>query len=129
MATVTNVQAENPVGADGAGGQILNVTNYRIYQVNSTLHNFAAPTEKYKNVATELGLTDVDDDAEQQGKGRKLAQGSGYIYLAVKLANGARLKVVCDPSSVGNALEKLPGKTMYDQDISRVYIPKKRQFI
>ncbi len=126
MATVTSVAGENPVGSNGPGGQILDVTSYRTYQVNSTLHNFSAPTEKYKNIASEIGITDVEDDAAQKGKGRKLAQGSGFIYLGVELANKARLSIVCDPSSVGNALEKLPGKTMYDQDIARVYIPKRR---
>lgn len=126
MATTKEVTAENPVGKDGPGGQEIDAKNYATYRVESSKHLFTGPTAKYKDIADELGLKNVDKDAKAKGEGKKLAQGSGYLYLAVAIKGGGRLTVVCDPAKVGTALTKLGGQKIYGKEIERAYIPKKR---
>lgn len=125
------VDEPNPVGADGPGGasEAPDVKQYHILRVKSTLHEFVGPRDKYKDLLGILGLEDVDTDDAKKEQGRKLAQGSGYIHLKVKVKGGGHLMVVCDPAQVGNALANGASKKIYDKDIDKIYIPKKRVLI
>jgi hypothetical protein len=97
--------------------------------INSTKHLFSAPVNKYKDLKEELGLTDVDTDDTKKEQGVKLAQGSGYIHLKVKVKKGGTLMVVCDPDKVGTALKSAKSQNIYGKEIDRIYIPKKRVII
>lgn len=125
------VTEPDPVGSDGPGGasEAPDVTTWHKYRVKSTLHTFAAPKNKYSDLLGVLGLEDVDSDDAKKEKGKKLAQGSGYIHLKVKVKGGGHLLVVCDPEQVGNALKNGVSHKIYGKDIDDIYIPKKRVFI
>lgn len=125
------VDVPNPIGTDGIGGpaQAPNAKQYHTFMVNSTKHQFSAPTEKYKDLKELLGLTDVDTDDTKKEQGTRLAQGYGYIHLKVKVKKGGSLLIVCDPAKVGDALKDGKSKKIYGQEIDRIYIPKKRVLI
>ncbi len=125
------VNGENPLGKDGApgGASETDVKAYVTWQVKSTRHTFSAPKDKYSDLAGTLGLIDVENDDGQKEKGLKLAQGSGYVYLAVKVKGGGNLKVVCDPNNIGKALTEGVSKKIYGKDIDDVRVPKRRVFV
>lgn len=122
------VKGTNPLPDKKADENVSNsdVKEYHTFIVESTKHLFSAPTDKYKAIAKELGLDDVDNDTKKAQGGRKLAQGSGYIYIGVQTKGGATFKVICDPAKIGSALNSLPGQKIYDAEIKRAYIPKKQ---
>ena len=125
------VNGENPLGKDGApgGASETDVKAYVTWQVKSTRHTFSAPKDKYSGLADTLGLIDVENNDGKKEKGLKLAQGSGYIYLSVKVKGGGTLKVVCDPDNVGKALKEGVSKKIYGKDIDNVYVSKRRVFV
>ncbi len=127
----TKVNGENPLGKDGSpgGASEVDVKAYVTWQVKSTKHMFSAPKDKYSDLAGTLGLINVDSDDGKKEKGLRLAQGSGYIYLMVKVKGGGNLKVVCDPDQVGNALKNAVSKKIYGKDIDDIRIPKRRVFV
>ncbi|MDJ0737080.1 MAG: hypothetical protein QNJ47_23930 [Nostocaceae cyanobacterium] len=129
MAEITP-EGSNPTGPDGVGGASqVNVKKYVTWQVDSTKHIFHAPLDKYKDLASTLGLTNVETKDGAKEKGLKLSGGQGYIKLGVRVKGGGRLHVICDPKKVGEALTiGLAGK-VYGQEIDDVYILKRRALI
>lgn len=123
-----NVNQPDPIGTDGPGGPINdeNSTAWVTWMVNSTKHLFSAPKNKYSDLASVLGLTNVETDDKKKEGGLKLAGGSGYITLSVRTKEKATFSLVCDPAKVGDALKSGVSKKIYGKDIDRVYIPKKR---
>ncbi|MGK7942349.1 MAG: hypothetical protein AB4062_19755 [Crocosphaera sp.] len=124
---MAEVKGVNPLPDNKADENVstADVDKYHTFIVNSTKHLFSAPTEKYKDIAKLLGLEDVDNDPKKAKGGIRLAQGSGYIYLAVRTKGGATFKVVCDPDKIKAALDGLAGQKIYNAEIKRAYIPKK----
>lgn len=131
MATNPSVDGSNPVGSDGIGGasNAPDVKKYHTFMVASTKHIFSAPSDKYKDLLDTLGLKDIDTDDKVKEQGVKLAQGTGFIYLTVRVKGGATLRVVCDPDKLGTALKGAKGKKIYGDDIDAVRIPKRRIYI
>ncbi|MDJ0510044.1 MAG: hypothetical protein QNJ64_12450 [Crocosphaera sp.] len=128
---MSEVKGVNPLPDKKADENVssVDVKEYHTFIVTSTKHLFSAPTEKYKDIAKLLGLEDVDNDPKKAKGGLKLSQGSGYVYLAVRTKGGATLKVICDPDKIKGALDGLAGKKIYDAEIKKAYIPKKRVLI
>lgn len=126
----TKKTGTDPVGADGPGGASeVDVTKYVVWQVSDTKHQFVAPLEKYKDVADNLGLKNVDGDSAARKEGVQLKQGTGFVYLAVGLKGGGNLKLVCAFNKVGTALTSLIGDKVYGKEIERVRIPRRRILI
>ena len=123
----TSVEGKNPLVGDDVGGDSqVDVKKYHTFMVNSTKHEFSAPVDKYSDLKSVLGLTDVDTDDAKKENGLKLAGGSGYVTLKVRVKGGGSLSVVCDPANVGEALKSGASKKIYGKDINKIYIPKKR---
>lgn len=122
-----SVEGQNPlVGGDVGGASQVDVKKYHSFMVNSTKHQFSAPYQKYEDLKGVLGLTDIDTDDTKKENSQKLAGGSGYVTLMVRVKGGGVLSVVCDPAKVGDALKSGASKKIYGKDINKVYIPKKR---
>ncbi|MDJ0675514.1 MAG: hypothetical protein QNJ36_09070 [Calothrix sp. MO_167.B42] len=120
----------DPVGSDGPGGASeVDVTKYATFQTLDTNHQFVAPVAKYKDVADELGIKNVETDKETRKKGIKLKQGTGFIYLSVGLKGGGTLKLVCAFNKLGTALTALIGQKVYGKEVERVRIPRRRVLV
>lgn len=121
----------NPLGEDkkpGSDAQV-DAKEYVMYIVESIKHWFYAPRDKYKDIAKSLGLKEVKPDSADAEDAEKLAGGRGYIRLGAKLANGATLKVVCDPTKLATALAKGESKKIYGVGVRKLYIPKKITYV
>ncbi len=125
-----NPEGTNPTEPDSPGGASeVYVKKYVLWQVIDSGHQFTAPIDKYKDVADELGLKNVETDYETRKTGRKLKQGTGFVYLSVGLQTGKNLKLVCAINKISSALTGLVGKNVYNAKIKRAYIPKRRVLI
>lgn len=130
MATTKSVG--DPLGNDkepGSDAQV-DAKEYVMYMVESTRHWFYAPRNKYKDIAGDLGIKEVNADSKDGANAVKLAGGQGYIRVMAKLDNGANIALVCDPKKVGSILEGSgDNNKVYGVKIRRIYLPKKRIFI
>jgi hypothetical protein len=132
MATEKSVG--DPLGADkkpGSDAQV-DAKEYVMYVVESTLHKFYAPRNKYKDIDKALGLKEVKPNSNTARKAKKMAGGQGYVRLMAKLSNGANMSIVCDPAKLGEVLgggsddvSAAENDKIYGVTVSYIYLPKK----